>query len=1072
MNKKLVILAILLFSVSFTKIVFAQAECIPSNPSISISPVNQSGSGGTLIYAVYLKNNDNSYCNKTDFRLSCSSDYSNLNCVLVSSGGAEVPSMIDANIPPGYEWQRTVKVSSSSSLTPDSYPFKVTIDDGDLNKTVTKAARVTGYYIIQNPVTTCTDSDGGINYYVKGTVSVCTYNNLGGGCGIGTDFCIGNVLREGYCEGNESKTIDYTCPTNYVCKDGACSSDPFASPDWHYVITYKDQDPGWYCINITNQTRLKFEFRKVRSDYARCLWAVIDYDGPTIRAENCSPKSWGCYNSGGTLTPYKCWSFASCAADSGKLYRICSGSDSSFVVNLNSGTKKVCAYATSYPGDCPGKNCWQAKISETNEPPTPLPEENISIIEEYKTVNLGETFTVSAEATSPYKWELKNYDSNYLEQQTNVGGTCGVASGQTNPTCTYVFSFKTINNGKTTIELDKINSNDNSAAEIKYIYVTINPSETKIVYLNQPFELKEKESAEIIDYRNMIVTLDDLELLATCQVTTSTTVATGSATTPTSATGGGVGCAYEGWVATVSMRMSGGLVATSMRMYVGETKDTPFGVKIRFDRVVDSNTGVFTVYQETNEFNFYVKTDKYSYSPGESVRITAVLSGSPSVNFKDAVVVTTVTDPNGRQYEVKMESIGASASACTQSVTTGTYTCARINEYYFTGTYNIPSNAPKGVYKVMSTAITSAIKKNAETNFEVEETYLDYVDVSINPKEQHTVIGKEVSYEVTVTDKHPVPTCPIGPTGEIGCTRPTYTYYISVNGLPYNTKYQNVIGLPAGGGMSFTLMVFPSSTGTSEGVTTATTTTGTIEPTSTEERIVSIVTGGAIAITPITTEVQPIKEIMFKFTVQATLQDDTRITDSDKAILFVRFIETPKPPPFPETEKIDIELRNGWNLISAPGYGYFSSGSCSASSKPIAFIYLTDQKKYVSFDEAMRIMGSDKLKEYLSTHSFWVYSYESCKMTFDIEKYSTYSGLQLDQGWNLLGVTKDMIGETMSNIKGTCTFEKLYSWDADAQKWIARTENDLIDKMGYGGIVRAITSCNLKANIIQPPVLP
>jgi hypothetical protein len=399
-----------------------------------------------------------------------------------------------------------------------------------------------------------------------------------------------------------------------------------------------------------------------------------------------------------------------------------------------------------------------------------------------------------------------------------------------------------------------------------------------------------------------------------------------------------------------------------------------------------------------------------------------------------------------------------------------------LNEYHFTGTYSIPSGASNGIYRVMSTAILSGIKKNAESSFEVEKTYSDLVDVSIKPTEQHTVIGKEVSYEITIKDKHPIPMCPIAeclnpPCAIPNCTRPIYTYYISVNGLPYNTKYQNVIVIPAGGSTAIPLWVFPSSTGTSEGVTTATTTTGTINPTSSEQRIVSIVTGEAIA-TSTTTQTQPIKEVMFKFTVQAIQQDDSRVSGSDGAILFVRFIETPEPPPFPETEKIDIELRNGWNLISAPGYGYFSIGSCSPSSKPIAFIYLTDQKRYVSYDEALNIMGTDKLKEYLSTHSFWVYSYESCKIVFDVEKYSTYSDLQLDQGWNLLGVTKDMVGETMNNIKGTCTFEKLYNWDADSQKWIARTENDLIEKMGYGGIVKVSSTCNLNSNVIQPPILP
>jgi hypothetical protein len=968
-------------------------------------------------------------------------------------------------------------------------------------------------YAYLQPVARCTDSDGGKDYYVKGTTTLCNYTVQSGGCGAVDDFCIGNVVREGYCENTQIKSVDYTCPNG--CKDGACikGKEPYCSSigsrsegwyQYNSLIKYENcngcnavcknigtRSEGWYSSCTSELIKYDSCSSNTCLSQSDCLWCggecVKRQDNmvcPTISP----PQGYSCTCDAGKCTKKQtanCVNHAQCsqACDNlginlkwmgtGSNYKSWTGTCPSNVYGCMSG--KCCLGQCNQSGylqqgtcfceqtdvvDIYGNVCPSGQTCGSDCYCHPLA---IPITEEYKTVNLGETFTVSGTSTYPYAWSIKNYDKNYLELQPIAVMTCKAGYSSS---CPYNFEFKAINYGKTTIEIDKINSNDNSIAEIRYIYVTINPSETKIAYLNQPFDLKEKESAEIVDYKNMIITLDDLEILATtCPVTNVTTG------------GGGAGCAYGGWVATVSMRMSGGLTATSMIIYVGETKDTPFDVKIRFDRMAESRTAVFTVYQETNEFNFYVKTDKYSYSPGESVIINAILSGYPSsFDFKNAAVITTVIDPDGRQYDVRMNSIGASASACTQSVSTGTYTCSILNEYHFTGTFSISSDASTGNYRVMSTAITSTIKKSAETNFEVEKTYSNYVDVSIDPKEQHTVIGKEVTYQVTVTDKHPVPLCPIAecsnPPCQIpNCARPTYMYYISVNGLPYNTKYQNVIGLPAQGSMSFTLSVFPSSTGTSEGVTTATTTTGTINPASSEQRIVSVVTGEAIVTTTVTTQAQ-VKEIMFKFTVQATQQDDSRVSGSDGAILFVRFIETPQPPPFPETEKIDITLKNGWNLISAPGYGYFSSGTCSASSKPVAFIYLTNQQKYVGFEEAQNILGIEKLKEYLSTHSFWVYSSENCNIIFNVEKYSSYSGLQLNSGWNLLGVTKDMVGETISNIKGSCTFEKLYSWDADSQKWVAKTENDLIEKMGYGGIVKASSSCSLKTNIIQPPSLP
>ena len=67
---------------------------------------------------------------------------------------------------------------------------------------------------------TCTDSDGGINYYVKGCVTVCTYTDTGGSCGSSCDACVGTELTEGYCKNNEGKTVKYQCP--YGCENGAC----------------------------------------------------------------------------------------------------------------------------------------------------------------------------------------------------------------------------------------------------------------------------------------------------------------------------------------------------------------------------------------------------------------------------------------------------------------------------------------------------------------------------------------------------------------------------------------------------------------------------------------------------------------------------------------------------------------------------------------------------------------------------------------------------------------------------------------------------------------------------------
>jgi len=76
----------------------------------------------------------------------------------------------------------------------------------------------------------CTDSDGGKNYYIKGTVS---YNGqiYTDECGMCTGACpsVGSCppvncrLKEYYCDNNQVKNIWYTCPGGFSCKNGRCS---------------------------------------------------------------------------------------------------------------------------------------------------------------------------------------------------------------------------------------------------------------------------------------------------------------------------------------------------------------------------------------------------------------------------------------------------------------------------------------------------------------------------------------------------------------------------------------------------------------------------------------------------------------------------------------------------------------------------------------------------------------------------------------------------------------------------------------------------------------------------------
>ncbi|MEK6982076.1 MAG: hypothetical protein AABX38_04055 [Candidatus Micrarchaeota archaeon] len=69
----------------------------------------------------------------------------------------------------------------------------------------------------------CTDSDGGINYAVKGTAKR--------GSELGTDYCFSSsskIVREYYCTSNGAiGSQNYTCSN--ICSDGKCSSSSTSS---------------------------------------------------------------------------------------------------------------------------------------------------------------------------------------------------------------------------------------------------------------------------------------------------------------------------------------------------------------------------------------------------------------------------------------------------------------------------------------------------------------------------------------------------------------------------------------------------------------------------------------------------------------------------------------------------------------------------------------------------------------------------------------------------------------------------------------------------------------------------
>lgn len=91
----------------------------------------------------------------------------------------------------------------------------------------------------KNVGNSCTDSDNGLDYYTKGTIS-----GPGGGGGIytATDFCSGNTINEGQCLNGITNITGYTCPNG--CENGACKQAQGKTVDFQIISAVVTTSPG------------------------------------------------------------------------------------------------------------------------------------------------------------------------------------------------------------------------------------------------------------------------------------------------------------------------------------------------------------------------------------------------------------------------------------------------------------------------------------------------------------------------------------------------------------------------------------------------------------------------------------------------------------------------------------------------------------------------------------------------------------------------------------------------------------------------------------------------------------
>jgi len=222
------------------------------------------------------------------------------------------------------------------------------------------------------------------------------------------------------------------------------------------------------------------------------------------------------------------------------------------------------------------------------------------------------------------------------------------------------------------------------------------------------------------------------------------------------------------------------------------------------------------------------------------------------------------------------------------------------------------------------------------------------------------------------------------------------------------------------------------------------------------------------------------RNVLDKFVFKVIASQNNKVLDKRTGLLYlVRTGQT--PPDFPEGKLVDIKLQKGWNLVSIPGE-LIRFEKIDSSKKLFGFVWLEEQKEYVTMQKAKEMLG-DRFNKYLAEHAFWIYSYESQTLVVSIDPLE-YVPINMEPGWNLVPTRYEFVGNTLSEIKNGCDLTSSYKWNADRQEWrsITNTYQFSSNDIGFGFISKSTNYCSFllsgivtmptETDILQPPAYP
>ncbi|MBI2110119.1 hypothetical protein HYT58_03035 [Candidatus Woesearchaeota archaeon] len=191
------------------------------------------------------------------------------------------------------------------------------------------------------------------------------------------------------------------------------------------------------------------------------------------------------------------------------------------------------------------------------------------------------------------------------------------------------------------------------------------------------------------------------------------------------------------------------------------------------------------------------------------------------------------------------------------------------------------------------------------------------------------------------------------------------------------------------------------------------------------------------------------------------------------------------------------KLSKGWNLVTIYVFDDDAIFETCGSSPPLrdvginaVFFYDKYEKEYIRlypncelgklekfFDRMGDPENGGDLGEYgsFTNSALWVHSNKERDFSF-----TTLDGplpiemINLQNKWNFLTVTSDIVGKSLDEISGNCDVKKATYWDSKTQNWKGINNNKKFDNelLWKGFVVKVADDCKLGTKVTAIPELP